>query len=277
MEEHQKAYVAGIIDSEGSIELLFKKCRKYRCRIKMCDDIVIPTISKWIGKDFNNPESKGLIIEISKNDSVRILTECYDYLYLKQPRAKLFLTAANIRRECTNLYTEEETELWNNCFEKLKIFNKRGKTDFVDNEPREHKFHWAWLAGLIDGDGSIIINRWKIGKRIIEKPTIQLSLTNHKTVDYVANILELNSKNHSDKREYRKQPKRIRIMPTNLIHIVPKILPYLTFKKELAQLALDICLLRQEMPNGQYNHKNVAVVKNKIEKMKLLNQNKYIH
>ena len=244
----------------------------------MCDDVVIPTISEWIGKKFNNPNQRGLTLELAKNDSIRILTQCFNYLYLKQPRAKLFLNAAKMRNNCTDLYTEKERHEWHGYCEELKKYNERGTTKFIDNSPRKHKFHWAWVVGLIDGDGSIIISKWtRKDKTTIEKPTMQLSLTNHKTIEYLAEILEIDSRNGKDKRPNRKQPKRIRLMSNNIIRILPHIIPYLTMKKELAILALDICTLRREIPNGQYNHENVTIVKEKIEEMKRLNHNKYIH
>ena len=50
MKDDQKAYIAGIIDSEGSISMIFSKrgnitIRQYRMTVKTTDVILVPLLS----------------------------------------------------------------------------------------------------------------------------------------------------------------------------------------------------------------------------------------
>lgn len=262
------AYIAGIIDSEGSIELRYRKdgVRCYRIRIKMCDNIILPQIAKWIGCGYINKRTYSYI-SLSKIAGTDLLSKIYNYLYTKQPRADLFLKASSIKNINTS-YNDDEKYKWDKCFKDLKILNQRGfNAIYEDDYHRDHKFSWSWLAGLIDGDGSIYVGKWKIGERIIRKPVLQLSMTNHNTIDYISDVIKQKAVNTSEKRKTRRKAKTIRILPTKMIDILPNLIPYLLLKKELAEIALEICELRSEIPNGQYNHKNVKIVNDKLNIM----------
>ena len=127
-------------------------------------------------------------------------------------------------------------------------------------------------AGIQVQDGIVGLVR----KRFIDKPTLQLAGTSIMTGEYITNKLNIKCRYIIDKRKNRRKKFHLRVMPTNLIYLLPKIIPYLIFKKELAILALEICQLRQEIPNGQSDHPNVIIVKEKIELLKKLNKNKYL-
>lgn len=128
----------------------------------------------------------------------------------------------------------------------------------------------------MDGDGSVIINRFHKRNGSICKPTLQIGMTNFQTINYLADIFSSTTGDRNDKRGDRKPSKRIRLMSMKLIEFLPKIIPYLIFKKELAILALEICQLRQDMPNGSHDHPNILIVREKIELLKQLNKDKYL-
>lgn len=282
------AYIAGIIDSDGSISLKYNyridgkrrvMIRGYVIRIKMCDGIVVPIIAKWL--DINHLVSKGNkthSITFGKSRAVNLINFILPYLYTKQERANLFLKAANIKKT-NESYTEDETSMWAECFDKLRYLNGRGKISEGndDYERRTHEFHWAWVAGIIDGDGSIMVNKWTISGRIIQKPVMQINMTNHQTIAYLAEMFSIRIRTIDDKRAGdRRQASSIRLMPQKLMEFLPKVIPYLVFKKKLAILALEICELRRDTPNGSHNHPNIELVKEKIKLFKELNKDKYM-
>ncbi len=275
------AYIAGIIDSDGSLILSYNKrgngrVRRYFINIEMLDGKVIPHIALLLSmkdkvKILTRNNRLGYISHnlkiTSPSEIKKILTSLYFYLFTKQHRAKLILNAINIKEKVKLFYSESESKSWDNYCTELKFLNHNYSKD---DKLRNHKFHWAWLAGIIDGDGSIMISKFiNTTKMITYKPTVEISMHHKTTMEYISFILKTN---------YRKRKTgayTIRLMSIKLMEILPKVIPYLVFKKELAILAVDIAKLRSSVPNGCTKHKNYDIANRKIKELKRLNSDKY--
>lgn len=105
----------------------------------------------------------------------------------------------------------------------------------------------AWLAGFLDGEGTIGIGRTngKNYKHAYYRPYIQAPNTDDRPIKVMANIIEsitgkeqsitINKSPNKQKNMYR-----IRIATQwELLMLLPMLMPYLTCKKEQAELTLS--------------------------------------
>jgi hypothetical protein len=161
-------------------------------------------------------------------------------------------------------YSYEEDQLWDSLFDEVRHLNKVGTGGGNGVFVNSHVFHWAWLAGLIDGDGSIFAARFGRCQKIVCK----LSLTNHYVIDYIGD--KVGRQTRCDKvRGNRRVTKSIRFLSNDLINLLPKVIPFLVLKRSLAQLAYRIISLRMVASNRV----NPEVVR-LISRMCFLNRNK---
>lgn len=254
-------WLAGILDAEGSLELRYRGAIRHRAvRIRTCDKVLIPLIGNLFGKiptkrgpsGFGKSKSIGLYFTSKEADV--ILCGVLPYLYTKQPHARFILEASGIKNGSNEIYTPHEAHNWDVCSEHVRILNLRGRDAVPDTWPRAHVFTWPWLAGLIDGDGSISIGRVNIkngrGKvREILRPEVKISLAHLPTIAYLTERLGINSLQSNPARGNKRPTRAIRLISGKIIEILPKIIPYLVLKRERAELALKIALMKRDAPN----------------------------
>lgn len=242
--------------------------------IKTTDNVIVPTICKLFRKSVRTSLHKKFgprhLVNFTPGQLRLILPKIIPYLYIKQPHAQLCQQALNIKAGNNTPYSQCESKQWDEIFHKIKLLNIRGHNAHVDNYQRNHKFTWAWLAGLIDGDGSITITAWRLKDHIIQKPTIKISLTHLGAIEYLSGILGIRSIKSGKMSGNRRPCRAVRLMSGKIIDIAPKIIPHLKLKKKSAELAYEIALLRRNIPNGQYNHPNVARCKELIKQLRQL-------
>jgi hypothetical protein len=279
MTKQNLQWLAGVIDAEGSISIYKQPqkrgkytiiTRKYKMRILTTDDIIIPQVAQLLNKQYHKEPHRNHITVYSC-ECKELLTQLLPFLYIKQPQAKCLLQIAAIKNGKNEFYTTEEETLWDNICQTNSLLNLRGKDAPEDTEERQHEFSWPWFAGLIDGDGTIITSKFGRGSHLIIKPVIKISLANLKTIEYLSEKLGINSLSSGGGKGNKRKTRAIRLMSNSIFSIAPKIIPYLTLKKERAEIAYEIVCLRREIQNGQYNHPNVQKVKELIQKLDLLN------
>ncbi|MDP1712209.1 MAG: LAGLIDADG family homing endonuclease [Candidatus Nanopelagicaceae bacterium] len=244
MEEAEIAWLAGIIDSEGSISMTYRKTnigggkrafkRCHWLNIKTLDDKIVPECRRLLQLDPTNKPVR-LIGEKLRSALVTVIP----FLYVKRKQAEACLEAMSIKR-INAFYTEEEKRRWERLNQDVKTLNAVGKNAHTGYEINDHTFHWAWLAGLIDGDGSITIS--KNAKQI--KPRIKLTMTNHAVIDYLSRKLGVVVR--FDKvRGNRRITKTMVMSSINMARLVPNFIHYLRLKNEQAKSALEIVQMRQ--------------------------------
>ena len=284
MTKQDLQWLAGVIDAEGSIEVCisFGKrngykvlVRKHRMRISTTDNIIVPYIAKILNRHFKGAKLYRKSITMSSNECRELLLKLIPFLYLKQPQARILVQAMSIKSSKNTPYTKKESDKWNELYQKIRLLNLRGKDAPVDNNERQHKFSWPWLAGLIDGDGTITNAEFGPRNRPILKPVVKISLTNLKAIEYIGDKLGIKSLCSGGGKGNKRKTRVIRFMSNNIYNIMPKIIPYLTLKKERAELALKVVKLRREIPNGQYNHPNVKKAKEFIQQINELNLKRF--
>ena len=104
---------------------------------------------------------------------------------------------------------------------------------------------WAYLAGLVDGEGSIIITKRRNGNHRLF-PTLQVSNTSIEIMDWLVKNFggsyysygrPTNPLIHSNVKMSYWKVSRI----ANLSLLLPRIEPYLVLKRKRAMLAIKIC------------------------------------
>lgn len=108
----------------------------------------------------------------------------------------------------------------------------------------------AWVAGLIDGEGCLFINRRGPSKHTRQKnfsytPTISIELTHFPTLFKVKDILQAGRLTYRPKRaiNHRNQIQWQLCGVKNNKPILERIIPYLFLKKPDAQILYELCLL----------------------------------
>ena len=94
LSENQKAYLSGIIDSDGSIELVRSRRGKavrrngIRIRVSTKDDVIVPTIATWLERNVSTYKNGIRTVEVLGEQAYSLALDLLPYLFLKQPRAE---------------------------------------------------------------------------------------------------------------------------------------------------------------------------------------------
>lgn len=149
--------------------------------------------------------------------------------------------------------------------------NSQLYTEIVKSIPETS---WAYLAGMIDGEGNITIYRNSAnGKRQSQYKdgwrrayVIQITNNSLELLDTIYKKIPLGKvygpyyyKGHSKKDEYRLFTCFIRYEPNTIRSILPKVIPYLILKREMAEI------MQRSLKVGEE-------VRDKEERRKQLNQ-----
>ena len=141
----------------------------------------------------------------------------------------------------------------------------------ADNELREHSFNWPWLAGMTDGDGTIINSYFGSKKCRTLKPIYKISLAHLLTIDYLKLQLGVGSLRGGGGKENKRPVRTVRLMTAKQFEILPQIMPYLVLKRGQAELALQIIQLRRSLPNGIHQGPEIDRIKILLQKLDDLN------
>ncbi|MCK5605455.1 hypothetical protein KAR91_26420 [Candidatus Pacearchaeota archaeon] len=280
-------WLAGIIDAEGSIRVARGKCvdnrkkgrykNKYEriIRIASCDNTIIPEVSNLLSLKYttlNRVTAAGnKIYHILLSDTKlieTILSKIIPYIYIKQPHAKLLLKSLKIKKG--TYYTDKEIEEYDNIIRQVAQLNERGVGAYIDDQPRKHVFSYAWLAGLIDGDGCISIGKWKFknkdgGSRYVDKPYMKISLSHQNTIRYLSDKLHTGILKSGKQGQYRRSTRAVRLLSEKLYFILPKLIPHLRLKKRNAELAFEIIKIRKIASNGTLYGKKYKKEREKVK------------
>lgn len=270
--EEKMAYVAGIIDGDGSLSLMRK------CEVKAKSPTYYPSIQfsksrevlpKYLhslfGGSFFSDNRPGKIKQyrwrVEKNDNVSIvLAQIADYMIIKKRQAdKLLEFAENFQFKRGIPLTKEGLIDREHYYVLMKQLNStRDKIAKLTNKicfsSTVDKTVWAYIAGLIDTDGSFSIKREKYKtKNMGYSPVICLSLISSDALNFIKQHVAEGSI-RIVKAPATKQGFVYRwtvFSRPDCIFIIKKIIPYLHNKKESAEILLEFCD-GFEAQQGQY-------------------------
>lgn len=271
-------WLAGIIDSEGCFGIRLNKSKRSKSGIRCCslviattDSVIVPKVCDILGAHYTlkNPsgaaKSRSKSIKIVGSQLRLILPQIISFLYTKQPHAKLVLEALNIKNGTNTPYTDDEAARWEDLRQKISILNGRGIDTIADNSIREHIFSWPWVAGLIDGDGSIHIETLKKNNSTYYRPALSINMAHNNTISYLSIKLQLSQINSNRPHGNKRKTTRVRALYNNLSRILPDIIPYLILKKRKAEVALEICKLRESLLSGEHSGPKINTIKLLLE------------
>ncbi len=283
--EVERAWLAGVIDSEGSVFISKVNPRKIRYRrgffyrpelsVANSDPRLLARVRELIGKGYygrdksnQNPiwkdkwqyKGSGTVLR-------RVLPQILPYLTVKRAVAEAMLRYLEFvdknpldgPKRPPHGYDEELDGL----YRAVKNLNMRGRAVTPLNEVTSRSWgpkhrgrggratkcrslaeaEKAWLAGVIDGEGSIflskVMNR-KTRRGFFYLPTITVSNTNRDFLVRVAQIIGEGTVCLAKRGGDRERPRWMYMASSGVIRaIVPQIMPYLIVKKERASLMLQ--------------------------------------
>lgn len=264
-------WLAGIIDSEGSFSMSINNVkrnkyntivRSHRLRISTTDDKIIPKAAKILGTNFSDNGYRKTIT-LTAGPCRKLLPYLIPLLHTKRKAAEIFYEAIKIKNGQNASYSKEESENWLILCSKLSELNKRGKGAWTGNFV-DHEFSWEWFAGIIDGDGSITTSKFNNNNL---KPYIKIAMTNHHTINHIANNLRKKLPKEDKVNGDRRTTKTIRLMSNDIIEFVPKFIDHLILKKRQAELAYEISILRKDQKTNKMNPKIIIM----LEELQKLN------
>lgn len=306
MEERKKlmAYIAGLFDGDGSFTLCRRKpakegqshlyypliqfCNKDKNSLEIIKNIFGGYISKrkeYLNKD-GFKRSLSFTLKIDKATLCKpLLQSLVNFLILKKDRAQLLLDfiEKNPFIRGSNKLSEEILKDREADYIKMKFLNDQREVRFnisIRNSRvnSKNECFWAYLAGLVDTDGSFSIkkeNRSKV-KSPVYSPSILLSMIDSRSIQYIrdnceyGSIFNVKSKSASQGFCYR-----FGIYTKNeCIDFIKRCLPYLTIKKIQALILLEFCEKYQSCggPIGVTNEQNII---REDCYQRLINANKY--
>lgn len=141
MSKLTSAYLAGLVDGEGSISFILRKEPKWsagiyyqpRLRIAMIDKAIIDWLQSSFGgyiseRKFENPKyNTAYCWEVSSTRCENVLRAIYPYLRIKKPQCDVAFKKFNFKKSGNYRWTPEEMEYLASLHQEMKRLNKRGK------------------------------------------------------------------------------------------------------------------------------------------------------
>jgi len=260
------AYVAGVMDGDGSFSLIKRKgsvsplyfpMMQLSCEKEILIDLFI---DKFGGRKFVRTKLSKVSKKISYNWKIEKNNSCIPflklitpYLVIKKHRAEILLNfclehefkRGSGRLDPMELRYREKTYL------KIRDLNSNPDINtnlHLNNSINEDANFWSYIAGIMDTDGSFSLKREnrKSGgsKSPVYTPSILLSQYDSRAIYYTfnnfpkANLFIIEAKGTKNGFCYRLSITSRK----SAIEFLKRIIVFLVLKKEQAQVLLDYCL-----------------------------------
>lgn len=260
--EEKMAYIAGIIDGDGSLSLL----RKYEVKAKSpayypsiqfskSRDVLPNFLHEEFGGSLFSDKRVGKIKQyrwrIEKNDNVSVvLNQVSEYMVVKKRQAlKLLEFAENCQFKRGVPLTHDDLITREKYYLFMRELNaSRDRIVMLKNTVRTVSTNdntvWAYIAGLMDTDGSFSIKREKNKtKHMGYSPVISLTLISSAALNFIKmHVAE--GRVAVVKVPTTKQGFAYKwniCSRSDCVAVLERILPYLRNKKESAKILLEFC------------------------------------
>lgn len=248
------AYIAGLIEGEGCI--IISKQKKYgknrgpgfvyrpRIVIQMRDSIPLEIVTKHFPTNLlaHNNIYK---IQYCTNQTIEIIKQIFPYLTFKHDEASTLLKLHDTKLPCNhNKHSPEIVEHRRQLYLQCQEYKKKRPKDYNVNSPinppeildSPSETDLSYLAGIIDGEGSMGIYNQKIrGKKISQLITLSIAMVRLEAISKL-------QKHFGGKifiQTNRNPTFRIKYSSRSAITVLTQILPYLKLKKRQAELCID--------------------------------------
>ncbi|HET6444894.1 MAG TPA: hypothetical protein VFI27_09995 [candidate division Zixibacteria bacterium] len=111
---------------------------------------------------------------------------------------------------------------------------------------------WAWIAGMVDGEGCISLQRGYTKQWVWYKPRLAVTNTDQAAMEFIAKALGANTRKRKPVRPHYRPIVDVEVgSRKTLLSILPKLIPYLRIKRRQAELLLRTVRL----PRGSSDEK----------------------
>jgi hypothetical protein len=241
MKERTKAYVAGLMDSDGCFGI-YRSVTEERPTSNFQPRIVIASVNlqlvKWLVANFGGfyttcrPDKGRTWYQWNRNGStgaIKFLSDILPYLRVKKREAQTL-------KEFYELGSAQNLEKRQELMDRMKEEKERDclTTDTLDGHVRDKQTH-AYLAGIFDGEGCISSTILPNGKSRIR---IRMGVTHKPLIDLYQRIyggwFHTQAAKGNQQEFYTWEITKRDLKETMLLQC----LPYLRVKREQAKLAL---------------------------------------
>lgn len=300
--ETELAYLAGLWDGEGTFSVQKLKTgfgvraafcntnqRLFKRVVKLLDKMTISPYKQIRQRRENWKPSFELSIN-RQNETCALLQGVLPYLSGKKAVAEIVLKFVNRRlalkgsvsivrdsrgRIVTskkgNTYTVDDKYE----YELIRNLNKKG---FYSNELLSSsiqrlqvtKVDAAYLAGILDGEGSFLIKKKTVDDKIALKPSCVIANCNTVLLNRCIQILNsldityyirLATRKTGWAAGYNIEVERVR----DILRLTKTVLPYLSGKKDIAKILRKFVQSRIELKNLLRNHRQMAYTENELD------------
>jgi hypothetical protein len=280
----QSNYIAGIVDGEGTIGL-YKYDNIYIVEIKIHNTNLnlLKYVRDTIKLGHINRQSKKenhkfvYIYKLRKHEYKKFLNEILPYLKIKRRQAELVLQYLSLRKgHRDNPLTYDEIEIRENIYEQIRPLNKTGQTYLEDVEKFPKltgnlrnltEMNYAYLASLIDGEGSI-----DIGKDKYYFPITKITNTNINLIHYIQMLTYIGYVSCDKSNSNRKNCYDWHLYVHQMKDFLIKIKPYLKIKNQQCNLLLDYLELKGERRVNKLTNQEKLTLELIYDEVKELNK-----
>lgn len=250
MKEEEKAYLAGVVDGDGTI-YMSKVTRKDHAK----GFLYIPGLG--IGKS-----SRELIEKVSSLLDGSMYSRGKNYRWYCNSRNRCSKAIPNILPYLRSKKEQAETVLKfcfgeidaDDAYDRCKYLNKTHDTTKIDVSIRsstERPESWAYIAGLMDTDGAFMISKRDLSNRGCVNPRytgkVSFGETDSRTTRAIWESFPKGSIIYKQGRQVWEL-----VVNSEMIEFIEKILPYMIAKKRNAEVLLDFCKNYTPMKKGAH-------------------------
>lgn len=282
MKETTKAYLAGLVDGEGCITI----CESTRidhhgiktsrpsfgprfCIVNTNKNLIESVLQDWTLGSIKevrrkNPKHKPIYVwEIRRlGEILKAIEYILPYLKLKRKQALLMIEYCKSRLLAPKgghcKYAEREKEI----AKLIKVLNHEDSFMIDKSNSETSRIMKAYLAGLIDGEGTI-----RIGKASPPSggmsPQLYITNTSGNLLTYIENLGPWRFREHKHQNSHwRKAYRLILERQTEILKILKNISPYLRLKRKQADLMIEYCKHRlNQVTNKPYTKRDKEIPK----------------
>lgn len=285
------AYLAGLIDADGSITIVNRTCKYkgiisqgYRIKIYVynCNTKIISYLKNLLGGRFrsnniNKTHSKWRnCLEYSASDkkAVNIIASILPYLIIKKKQALIALQVNDIKNKYNIANKIWHPELKIECdtkMAKLKTqineLNIRGtQKQFETIDITNIPYNINYLAGFCDADGSIMIVKSEAQPAIAK---ITFTNTDKNVINWIkyylgGSLYIKNQKNNKWNTVYE-----LTFTSRKAYNLSEQLYPYLKIKQQQAKLLIALGKMKKQFSLGNLRYNSKKVIKHKILQEKI--------
>lgn len=260
MKETTKAYLAGLVDGEGCITICESARRDHYgiktsypsfgprfCIVNANKNLIESVLQDWaLGSikevRYKNPRYKPTYVWETRRlrEILKAIEYILPYLKLKRKQALLMIEYCKSRLLAPKgghcRYAEREIEI----VKLIKALNHEDSFMIDKSNGETSRAMRAYLASLIDGEGTIRINKASPSGGM--SPQLYITNTSEKLLRYIGNSGPWRIHEHTHQNNHwRKAYRLILERQIEIIKVLKNISPYLRLKRKQADLMTEYC------------------------------------